>query len=129
MTGEVIGVYQPSHEGYQHFGDDMHNMKAWVEMNLLSLCDDLATSSWSTFGYIAQGLGGLRPWILYMPEKRMTPNPACRRANLIEPCFHFPPSYECRSGTKVKADLSTLVPHIKHCEDATFGIKLVNKIA
>ncbi|KAJ8755857.1 hypothetical protein K2173_024402 [Erythroxylum novogranatense] len=129
MTGEVIGVYQPSHEGYQHFGDDMHNMKAWVEMNLLSLCDDLVTSSWSTFGYIAQGLGGSRPWILYMPEKRMTPNPACRRANSIEPCFHFPPSYECRSGTKVKADLGTLVPHIKHCEDATFGIKLVNIVA
>lgn len=32
----------------------MHNRKALAEMYLLSM-----TSVWSTFGYVAQGLGGL----------------------------------------------------------------------
>ncbi|KAJ8774067.1 hypothetical protein K2173_009498 [Erythroxylum novogranatense] len=129
VNGEVVGVYQPSHEGIQHFGDHMHNMKAWVEMNLLSLCDELITSSWSTFGYVSQGLGGLRPWILVKPENRMTPHPACGRAESMEPCYHSPPSYECRTGPKVNADLGAIVPHVNHCEDFNTGLKLFNKDA
>ncbi|KAF5744422.1 galactoside 2-alpha-L-fucosyltransferase-like isoform X2 [Tripterygium wilfordii] len=74
-TGEVISVYQPSHEVKQIFGNKMHNMKAWAEMYLLSLSDVLITSSWSTFGYVAQGLGALKPWILYKPEDQNTPDP------------------------------------------------------
>uniref|UniRef100_A0A2C9UWW5 Fucosyltransferase n=1 Tax=Manihot esculenta TaxID=3983 RepID=A0A2C9UWW5_MANES len=124
LSGEVIGVYQPSHEQYQHFGDSMHNMKAWVEMNLLSLSDVLVTSSWSTFGYVAQALGGLNPWILYKPENQMTPNPPCRKAISMEPCFHFAPSFDCKA--KANADMGTIFPHVKHCEDATSGLKLVN---
>ncbi|KAJ6429466.1 hypothetical protein OIU84_020979 [Salix udensis] len=68
MTGEVVGVYQPSHEEFQQTEKQMHNRKAWAEMYLLSLTDVLVTSAWSTFGYVAQGLGGLRPWILYKTE-------------------------------------------------------------
>ncbi|KAM7483338.1 hypothetical protein LguiB_007921 [Lonicera macranthoides] len=77
MTGEVIGVYQPSNEGYQQNEKKMHNKKAWAEMYLLSLTDKLVASSWTTFGYVAQGLGGLKPWILYKPESRMAPDPPC----------------------------------------------------
>ncbi|KAL9326400.1 hypothetical protein ACSQ67_007045 [Phaseolus vulgaris] len=75
VTGEVVGVYQPSHEGYQQTQKQTHNQKAWAEMYLLSLTDVLVTSSWSTFGYVAQGLGGLKPWILYKPENRTAPDP------------------------------------------------------
>ncbi|OAY36292.2 galactoside 2-alpha-L-fucosyltransferase isoform X2 [Manihot esculenta] len=124
LSGEVIGVYQPSHEQHQQFGDGMHNMKAWVEMYLLSLSDFLVTSSWSTFGYVAQGLGGLKPWILYKPEQQVIPNPACRRAMSMEPCFHLPPTYDCKA--KMEVDMGTVVPYVKYCEDATSGLKLVN---
>jgi len=61
LSREIIKVYQPSHEEHQHFGDDMHNVKAWTEIYLLSLCDSLVTTSMSTFGYVAHSLGGLKP--------------------------------------------------------------------
>ncbi|KAH7850608.1 hypothetical protein Vadar_000387 [Vaccinium darrowii] len=61
-TGDFIGIYQLSHEHHQQTENQMHNIKAWAEMYLLSMTDKLVTSSWSTFGYVAQGLGGLKPW-------------------------------------------------------------------
>ncbi|XP_052179713.1 galactoside 2-alpha-L-fucosyltransferase-like [Diospyros lotus] len=121
-TGEVIGVYQPSHEGYQQTEKQMHNMKAWAEMYLLSLTDKLVTSAWSTFGYVAQGLGGLKPWILYKPENHTVPNPPCRQLMSMEPCFHAPPFYDCKKKTGV--DTGALVPHVRHCEDMSWGLKL-----
>lgn len=124
VSGEVIGVYQPSHEGYQQTEKQIHNRKAWAEIYLLSLSDILVTSSWSTFGYVAQGLGGLKSWILYKPENRTAPDPPCRRAMSIEPCFHAPPFYDCKAKTGV--DTGALVPHVRHCEDMSWGLKLVD---
>lgn len=123
-TGEVVGIYQPSHEGYQQTQKQFHNQKAWAEMYLLSLTDVLVTSSWSTFGYVAQGLGGLKPWILYKPENRTAPNPPCQRAMSMEPCFHAPPFYDCKA--KRGTDTGALVPHVRHCEDMSWGLKLVD---
>lgn len=125
VTGEVVGVYQPSHEGYQQTEKKNHNQKAWAEMYLLSLTDVLVTSSWSTFGYVAQGLGGLKPWILYKPENETAPDPPCQRAMSMEPCFHAPPFYDCKA--KRGTDTGALVPHVIHCEDMSWGLKLVNK--
>lgn len=124
VTGEVIGVYQPSHEEYQQTEKQNHNRKAWAEMYLLSLTDVLVTSSWSTFGYVAQGLGGLKPWILYKPENQTAPDPPCRRAMSMEPCFHAPPFYDCKA--KKGVDTGALVPHVRHCEDMSWGLKLVD---
>ncbi|KAD4888913.1 hypothetical protein R6Q59_034194 [Mikania micrantha] len=124
VTGEVIEVFQPSHEGYQQTEKKMHHRKAWAEMYLLSLTDKLITSSWSTFGYVAQSLGGLNPWILYKPENETTPNPACTRAMSIEPCFHAPPFFDCKKRTGT--DTGAVVPHVRHCEDMSWGLKLVN---
>ncbi|XP_010258426.1 PREDICTED: galactoside 2-alpha-L-fucosyltransferase-like [Nelumbo nucifera] len=124
VTGEAIGVYQPSHEEYQQSEKQIHNRKAWAEMYLLSLSDVLVTSAWSTFGYVAQGLGGLKPWILYKPENRTTPDPPCRQAMSMEPCFHAPPLYDCKA--KRGADTGAFVPHVRHCEDMTWGLKLVD---
>lgn len=124
VTGEVIQVFQPSHEGYQQTGKKMHHRKAWAEMYLLSLSDKLITSSWSTFGYVAQSLGGLNPWILYKPENETTPNPACTRAMSIEPCFHAPPFFDCKKRTGI--DTGEVVSHVRHCEDMSWGLKLVN---
>ncbi|KAF2300858.1 hypothetical protein GH714_017864 [Hevea brasiliensis] len=126
MTGEIIGVFQPSHEEYQQFGNNMHNMKAWAEIYLLSLSDVLVTSAWSTFGYVAQGLGGLKPWILYKTDDKTIPNPPCRRDLSMEPCFHFPPTYDCQA--KVKFDAGSLFPYLRHCEDLNWGVKLVTAV-
>lgn len=124
VTGEVIGIYQPSQEGYQQTEKHTHNRKAWAEMYLLSLTDALVTSSWSTFGYVAQSLGGLRPWILYKPENHTAPDPPCRRAMSMEPCFHAPPFYDCKAKRGI--DTGVLVPHVRHCEDMSWGLKLVD---
>ncbi|KAK8667807.1 hypothetical protein V6N13_105288 [Hibiscus sabdariffa] len=97
MSGEIIGVHQPSHEEQQQTEKPLHNMKALAEMYLLSLTDVLVTSAWSTFGYVAQGLAGLKPWILYKSENQTTPNPPCVRAMSMEPCFHAPPFYDCKA--------------------------------
>ncbi|KAJ8648819.1 hypothetical protein MRB53_001842 [Persea americana] len=123
VSGEIVSVYQPSHEEYQQTEKQMHNVKAWAEMYLLSLTDLLVTSSWSTFGYVAQGLGGLKPWILYKPENQTAPDPPCCRAMSMEPCFHAPPFYDCKA--KAGTDTGLLVPHVRHCEDMSWGLKLV----
>ncbi|XP_022949492.1 galactoside 2-alpha-L-fucosyltransferase-like isoform X1 [Cucurbita moschata] len=125
VTGERISFYQPSHEEHQQTEKSIHNQKALAEMYLLSTTDVLVTSSWSTFGYVAQGLGGLKPWILYKPENRTAPDPPCGQAMSMEPCFHAPPFYDCKA--KKGVDTGKLVPHVKHCEDMPWGIKLVDR--
>ncbi|CAN1121368.1 Galactoside 2-alpha-L-fucosyltransferase [Linum perenne] len=128
--GEVIGVHQASHEGLQQSESNSHNMKAWADIYLLSLSDVLVTSPWSTFGYVAQSLGGLKPWILNIPDikygKEKLPEPACRRAISMDPCFHFPPSYDFQTKT-VLDDQEGRFPPMLHCEDVSWGLKLVTE--
>ncbi|MCD9560526.1 hypothetical protein HAX54_019223 [Datura stramonium] len=91
VTGEIVNVYQPSQEEYQQSENLLHERKALEEMYLLSLSDKLVTSRRSTFGYVAQGLGGLKPWIIYkIDQNRIAHNPPCVRAASLEPCFHSP---------------------------------------
>ncbi|KAG2302028.1 hypothetical protein Bca4012_060357 [Brassica carinata] len=116
LTRDVIGIHQPSHEGHQQTEKIMHNRKAWAEMYLLSLIDKLVISAWSTFGYVVQGLGGLRAWILYKQENQTNMiNHTCGRAMSPDPCFHAPPYYDCK--TKKGTDTGDVVPHVRHCED------------
>uniref|UniRef100_A0A0E0L995 Fucosyltransferase n=1 Tax=Oryza punctata TaxID=4537 RepID=A0A0E0L995_ORYPU len=123
-TGEVVRVHQPSHEEHQLSGNTTHDMKAMAEMYLLSMTDAIVTSGWSTFGYVGHGLGGLSPWVMFKPENLTTPDPPCRRATSMEPCLHGPPFYDCR--VKRGADTGKLVPHVRHCEDMSWGLKLVH---
>jgi xyloglucan fucosyltransferase len=123
-TGEVIEVYQPSGEEKQKFNDNKHNMKAWVDMYLLSLSDVLVTTSLSTFGYVAQGLGNLRPWLLYKLTNNETHFPACEREFSMEPCYHVPPKHYC-SG-KLIQDFASSFIYMRKCKDYWFGVKLVN---
>ncbi|KAJ4877978.1 Fucosyltransferase 2 [Raphanus sativus] len=98
----------------------MHNRKAWAERYLLSLTDKLVISAWSTFGYVAQGLGRLRAWILYKQENQTNMmNPPCGRAMPPDPCFHAPPYYDCK--TKKGTDTGDVVLHVRHCEDISCG--------
>ncbi|CAI0421271.1 unnamed protein product [Linum tenue] len=116
-----IAVYQASHEGKQHSGDNSHNMKAWMDIYLLSTSDVLVTSSMSTFGYVAAGIAGVKPWIVMIPDPyhpRGANESACERAINLEPCFHFPPwfAYPDPPGTGGP---------VGRCEDVSWGLKLV----
>lgn len=125
------GVHQPSHEGRQRWGDTAHDMRALSEMYLLSTCDVLVTTGFSTFGYVAQGLGGLRPWVMPTPpmwedtagRPEVVPEPPCVRAASIEPCFHSPSYYDC--AVRRNVDVGKVVPYVRRCEDVSWGIKLV----
>ncbi|KAI4355836.1 hypothetical protein L6164_004572 [Bauhinia variegata] len=102
----------------------MHNIKALTEIYLLSLCDALITSQKSTFGYVAQSLGGLKPWILQKAYGETIPDPPCQRLMSMEPCFHYPPKHDCMGNGIV--NITLLFPHIRNCEDVNSGFKLVN---
>ncbi|MED6165561.1 hypothetical protein PIB30_100721 [Stylosanthes scabra] len=126
VTGEVIGIYQPSHEEEQKFNDNVHNIKALVDMYLLSLCDVLVTTSVSTFGYVAHGFGGLKPWLLYRLTSDETHSPACVRDYSPEPCYHFGPQHQCNG--KPEQHFGTSFPHIFECKDFDRGVKLVDGV-
>ncbi|CAH2037804.1 unnamed protein product [Thlaspi arvense] len=120
-TGEIIEVYQPSGEQVQQTDTKLHDQKALAEIYLLSLTDKLVTSTRSTFGYVAQGLGGIRPWILYEPRNSKVPNPPCVKAMSMEPCSLKAPLSLCQTET-IK-----VTPFVKYCEDRITGIKLVDE--
>uniref|UniRef100_J3LHD9 Fucosyltransferase n=1 Tax=Oryza brachyantha TaxID=4533 RepID=J3LHD9_ORYBR len=125
VDGTKVEVYQPSHEEYQRSKNKKHNMKAMAEIYLLSMTDVLITSGFSTFGYAAQGLSGQTPWVMFRSESHAVPDPPCRRAMSIEPCFHQAPFYDCKA--KKNADLGKMVPYVWHCEDVSWGLKVVNQ--
>uniref|UniRef100_A0A0E0CJ42 Fucosyltransferase n=1 Tax=Oryza meridionalis TaxID=40149 RepID=A0A0E0CJ42_9ORYZ len=132
LVGGAVGggVHQPSHEGLQRMGDTAHDMRALSEMYLLSTCDALLTTGFSTFGYVAQGLAGERPWL--MPRRPVwdkepateVPEPPCARVASPEPCFHSPSYYDCAARRNYE-DIGKAVPYIRRCEDVSWGIQLV----
>jgi xyloglucan fucosyltransferase len=126
VTGEIIAVHQPSHEDHQKFGDNLHNKKALTDMYLLSLCDVLVTSSLSTFGYVAQGLGGVKPLVLKKLLDSNIPDSPCSQDFSMEPCFHITPKLDCME--KPIDDIGTMFPYMKKCVDYKRGVKLVNDI-
>ncbi|URE19074.1 Xyloglucan fucosyltransferase, partial [Musa troglodytarum] len=117
LTGNIL----PEKE--QHTEKQSHNVKALSEIYLLSFSDVLLTTTFSTFGYVAYGLGGVRPWLLLKPENDV--DPSCRQSLSAEPCFHFRYSYDCK--TRKHVDKGALVPCVKHCEDFTWGVKVVDE--
>ncbi|KAI4356044.1 hypothetical protein L6164_000097 [Bauhinia variegata] len=98
VNGEIIAVYQPSHVGKQ--------------------------KSVSTFGYVDQGLGGLKLWVLDKALDAKIPNPACALDFSMEPCYHYPPRHDCK-GNSIE-DLAFLFPYTRKCADYSSGVKLVN---
>ncbi|WVZ81993.1 hypothetical protein U9M48_029310 [Paspalum notatum var. saurae] len=122
-TGEVVTVYQPSHDQDQHTEARAHNERALAEIFLLSYSDKVVTTGFSTFGYAAHSLAGLRPWLLLLPDRStMRADVACVRAASVEPCLHSRPSLVCRAEQDL--DPVAHVPFLRHCEDLDFGLKL-----
>ncbi|KAJ3688083.1 hypothetical protein LUZ61_017247 [Rhynchospora tenuis] len=117
-TGEMISVYQPSHEEKQQTEKKFHNYKAMAEIWLLSFSDVLVTSAGSTFGYVSYGLAGIKPWYLQSSIKGWNiQNPSCYRAASIDACYHTPPHFNCKTGGK--ADPRNIVRHVRQCDDYT----------
>ncbi|KAF7814514.1 putative fucosyltransferase 8 [Senna tora] len=123
VSGEIVGVFQPSHEENQKFNDNRHNMRALIEIYLLSLCDVLVTSSVSSFGYVAQSLGALKPWVLHKLLDKNIPDPPCVLDFSIEPCFHSPPKHDCL-GKPMDHDGKDF-PYARPCVDFDFGMKML----
>ncbi|WOL20000.1 hypothetical protein Cni_G28802 [Canna indica] len=117
-TGELVRVYQASHEVEQRTEERQHNAKALAEMVLLSFSDVLVTTACSTFGYVAQGLSGVRPLVLMKPWKSSLP---CRWAESAEPCFLIPPRGVCDKHSGFDKGMAK---HVRQCEDENEGIKL-----
>ncbi|PRQ40736.1 putative Type 1 galactoside alpha-(1,2)-fucosyltransferase [Rosa chinensis] len=63
LTGDIIAVFQPTHEEHQKT-DGVHDRKTSAEILLLSFSNVLVTSAESTFGYVAQS-------VLFIPENQM----------------------------------------------------------
>uniref|UniRef100_A0ACD6ALI6 Uncharacterized protein n=1 Tax=Avena sativa TaxID=4498 RepID=A0ACD6ALI6_AVESA len=122
-NGEVVVFGQPSHEEIQRYGVKSHEHKAWAEMYLLSMADTLVTTGESTFGYVAHGLAGMRPWVLDMGMINSTVGWPCSRDMSMEPCFHIAPTKDC----KRREDAGKIVPHVRHCKDRPTGLKLVGQ--
>ncbi|KAJ1289959.1 hypothetical protein BS78_02G204700 [Paspalum vaginatum] len=117
VTGEAVSVLQQPGAGKQP-----QNHKVLVEMFLQSYCDVSVVSGWSTVGYVGYGLAGVKPWLLPPPRNQTVANPPCVRATSMEPCFHAPPSYDCRA--KKNGDLGAVLRYVRHCEDVDDGLKL-----
>ncbi|KQK19035.1 galactoside 2-alpha-L-fucosyltransferase [Brachypodium distachyon] len=125
-SGELVSVHQPSHEEHQSFGQSTHDMKALTEMYLLSMTDKIVTSGWSTFGYVGTALGGLTPYIMMKPENQTMPDTPCKKAMSMEPCAQGPPYFDCTR--KEDTDAGNLVPHVRACEDMSWGLKLTDPV-
>ncbi|KAJ3695887.1 hypothetical protein LUZ60_001264 [Juncus effusus] len=122
VTGEKVGVYQPSHEQKEKFNIKSH-AKALAEIFLLSYCDKIATTSWSTFGYVSYSLAGVRPWIIRSPGWMQAGlDGACVRPESVEPCSHSSPTLKCDG--KVDLNVTKLVPFVRSCEDVPGGLKV-----
>ncbi|BAF19039.1 galactoside 2-alpha-L-fucosyltransferase [Oryza sativa Japonica Group] len=122
-SGEVVAVYQPSHDGDQHTEARAHNERALAEIYLLSFSDAVVTTAWSTFGYVAHALAGVRPWQLApLDWGKMRADVACARPASVEPCLHSPPPLVCRA--RRDRDPAAHLPFLRHCEDVPAGLKL-----
>jgi xyloglucan fucosyltransferase len=118
-TGEYVEVHQPSHDREQHTEARAHNQRALAEMYLLSFCDRIVTTAASTFGYVAHGLAGVRPWVLLQPPAGL----ACVRSETAEPCLQAPPRRSCGAAEGSNQE-GALPPYVRHCEDVYRGPKL-----
>ena len=102
-----------------------HNIKACMEVNLLSFFDVLVTIASSTFEYAERGLRGLRPWILARHKDAVMPKPTCYKEIFMEPCFHQPHSYlveKMMEGGKGK-----IPPYVSDCLDVEGGFKVFRR--
>ncbi|EFJ18307.1 fucosyltransferase CAZy family GT37-like protein [Selaginella moellendorffii] len=113
VDGSLVRVFAPSKERWQQTNDRNHDEKALADMLLLSFCAELVTSPGSTFGYAAQGLGGVKPWLLN--EKN------CSKLDSTEPCFHAKVFYGCNCDSSSEA--KSVQNNARSCPDVPWGLQ------
>ncbi|EMS52661.1 Galactoside 2-alpha-L-fucosyltransferase [Triticum urartu] len=126
-TNDVWGMVTRFYDSYLKSADERLGIQIRVFVK-----DDkpIVTSGWSTFGYVGTALGGLTPYIMIKPEDEQVPDPPCRRAMSMEPCAQGPPYFECtRKEVDKLLDTGNLVPHVRACEDMSWGLKLIEPIS
>jgi len=125
--GTVVSVHMMSHEGVENYSYEQA-VKAMTEIWLLSFSNKLVTSSWSTFGYVAQGLGGLHPVILnfFTIDFEHETRPACILGQSREPCLHYPfvKHSVCGKVRMSKRQSKWIEHHIRPCQDENRGLQL-----
>eukprot|EP01018_Ginkgo_biloba_P041238 Gb_00070 [translate_table: standard] len=84
-TGKSFRVLSQQLDG-KEIHDSSHAQEALIDMWVLSLSDVLLTSRMSTFGYVAQGLGGIIPYFISSSENEM-----CEMNAGSDPCYHYAP--------------------------------------
>jgi xyloglucan fucosyltransferase len=125
--GTVVSVHMMSHEGVENESHEQA-VKALTEIWLLSFSNKLTTTSWSTFGYVAQGLGGLQPIILnfFTIDAQHETRPACFLGQSSDPCLHYPfvkPS-KCAKVNMSRQHSKWITTHIRPCQDEVNGLQL-----
>ncbi|XP_002989072.2 fucosyltransferase 6 [Selaginella moellendorffii] len=123
--GRLIEVHTFSSDGVQT--DSLEQaVNAMVEIWLLSTSDVFVSSSCSTFGYVAQALAGLRPYILNIQgdDLENCELTACSVGQSSDPCNHYPFFRDCEDLEKTKAHFEWEKIHIKGCQDEWEGIQL-----
>lgn len=123
---KMVRVHSVSQQGFQNKGFEQAQL-AFVEMWLLSYSDNLATSAFSTFGYIAQGLGDLYPFILGL--RKEDHYGSCVLGQSVEPCTHYPQKPgECLGpNAKLSEEHKQWIrAHFRHCQDHQTGWQLVH---
>ncbi|KAL3690644.1 hypothetical protein R1sor_004295 [Riccia sorocarpa] len=120
---ELLKLMQMSEYGFQAFDDLDGDFQAFAELLMLSLVDELFTSPQSTFGYVAQAYGGLRPLLI---EFNPSNNANCQRGQSSDGCYHEGVTeYKCPSEPKLDGkSLTSVVPYLRPCQDFD-GLQLV----
>ncbi|KAL2623532.1 hypothetical protein R1flu_003737 [Riccia fluitans] len=119
---EVVKVIQLSHYGFQPFHLD-GDFQAFAELLMLSLVDEIFTSPLSTFGYVAQAYGGLRPLLIEFDPRR---NTNCQRGQSSDGCYQQGVS-KCTCPSEPELDRKPVIeilPYLQPCQD-TEGLQLV----
>lgn len=111
-TGKNFKVSWQVVDGREDF-DSGHQQEALIDMWVLSLSDVLLTSRKSTFGYVAQALGGLVPYLINPSEDEI-----CETGIGTDPCYHHAPNGLVCSLDNVSAkELLNQSQTVKYCPD------------
>lgn len=130
--GRIVSVHTCGDGGQQD--ETLRQARtALLEMWLLSLSDAIATSAYSTFGYVAQGLAGLRPLIMNVRGEAVGAGddlPPCYRGHSSEPCTHFPMLNPVCPNTTVHNPVTEehqrwIEKHFLACQDQEGGVQLM----
>lgn len=110
--GSIVIVHSQGHVGMEDWSLGQHSL-ALIDIWLLSFCDHLLISSQSTFGILASGLAGIRPYVMNIAQReygsrkkdpkavwRTNGLPVCSLSPSVDPCAQPPIFRSCGNNVK-----------------------------